>query len=188
MPGLENAKFCQVACASNMTLALTRHGTLYSFGCKDTEGILGRDNFVRWPNYQANVVSTLYYHPIQEIAVGERHCIVRTRYNKVYGWGKNNHGQLGLGNTDTKTTPTEIIALNNTKLIQIQCGGSHTTVLTTNGKVWCFGNNNYGQCGVELNLFFFSFFFKFVFRIFLCNYIITKLCVFVSVQRQKSSC
>lgn len=29
----------------------------------------------------------------------------------------------------------------------IQCGAVHNLILDTNGKVYCFGENKYGQCG-----------------------------------------
>ena len=147
VPGLENAKMCQVACGAAMTLALTRHGTLYSFGNKDVDGLLGRSNFVRWPNFQANVIPNVYFNCVTEISVGERHCLLRTRYNRIFGWGKNNHGQLGMGDTQTRHKPTEILALTQIEMLQIECGGSHTAVLTKSGQIWCFGNNNNGQCG-----------------------------------------
>lgn len=83
--------------------------------------------------------------------MGERHCLLRTRYNRIFGWGKNNHGQLGLGDTETRRTPTEILPLTQKDMVQIECGASHSVVLTSNGQVWGFGNNNYGQCGVELS-------------------------------------
>ena len=148
---LENAEMCQVACGSSVTLALTRHGTLYSFGNKDVDGLLGRDNSNTSPSFEANVIGSVYYNCVTEIAVGERHCLLRTRYNRIYGWGRNNHGQLGLGDTETRHKPTEIVSLTQREMVQIECGGSHTTVLTKDGKVWCFGNNNNGQCGVELS-------------------------------------
>lgn len=151
VPGLENAKMCQVACGASMTLALTRHGTLYSFGNKDVDGLLGRSNFVRWPNFQANVIPNVYFNCVVEIAAGERHCLLRTRYNRIFGWGKNNHGQLGMGDTETRVKPTEIVALTQIEMLQIECGGSHTAILTKTGQIWCFGNNNNGQCGADPN-------------------------------------
>eukprot|EP01083_Nonionella_stella_P012935 36526_1 len=149
VPYLKNAEMCQVVCGGSVTLALTRHGTLYSFGNEDMAGLLGRQNFVRWPSYQPSVIPSVYYQSVMEIAAGEKHCLLRTRYNRLFGWGRNNHGQLGVGDTETRMKPTEILAMKNKEMIQVECGGSHTAVLTKNGEIWCFGNNNHGQCAVD---------------------------------------
>ena len=95
----------------------------------------------------------LFYHCLLEkkLPTLQRHCLLRTRYNRIFGWGKNNHGQLGMGDTETRDKPTEIVALTQIAMVQVECGGSHTAVLTKNGQIWCFGNNNNGQCGVELS-------------------------------------
>ena len=69
--------------------------------------------------------------------------------NKIYVWGSNQQGQLGLGyvsrNVDKGTS-----ILNTTYLIRsISCGDSHTFVLTTNiSECYGWGSNQQGQLGL----------------------------------------
>ena len=60
----------------------------------------------------------------------------------LYGWGSNNFGQLGDGNTGLRSLPTQIFADKSWSLI----GGSATGI-TTNGALWSWGVNAAGQVG-----------------------------------------
>eukprot|EP01084_Bolivina_argentea_P208119 354947_1 len=70
---------------------------------------------------------------------------------KLYCCGINVQGQLGLG----PTQPTVDIPILQTYisddivLVSSGCGATHTFVLTVNGKLYGFGNNNHGQLGVS---------------------------------------
>ena len=77
-----------------------------------------------------------------------------TSDNKVYGWGRNQFGQLGLKivNQTKLYKPVLIEDLNDINIKQISCGSVHTLVLTSDGMVYGWGGNRYGQigCGKEL--------------------------------------
>ena len=62
----------------------------------------------------------------------------------VYTWGYNGSGQLGLGDTNNRTEPTQT---NMKAVIDIAAGTDHTLVLKADGTVWATGLNNYGQLG-----------------------------------------
>jgi hypothetical protein len=50
-----------------------------------------------------------------------------------YAWGNNNHGQLGLGDKDSRSRPVLISAFSegsSWEVYEIACGASHTAVLT----------------------------------------------------------
>ena len=64
-------------------------------------------------------------------------------------WGTGAHCQLGLGKTRLKSAnPFLISSLMRYKIKAIQCGDTHTLALDANGKVFCWGNNQYGQCAI----------------------------------------
>jgi alpha-tubulin suppressor-like RCC1 family protein len=42
------------------------------------------------------------------IAAGVQHSVALTHYGELYAWGSNDHGQLGLGNTNTHFVPTRV--------------------------------------------------------------------------------
>lgn len=49
---------------------------------------------------------------------------------KIYGFGYNGYGQLGLGDTSNRTTPVEIKLLSKLKTVKILCGGFYTIAIT----------------------------------------------------------
>ncbi|CAB3388422.1 Hypothetical predicted protein [Cloeon dipterum] len=68
----------------------------------------------------------------------------------VFSWGDNLFGQLGLGTTEDPHVPKKISgSLEHKKVVQVACGGNHTLALTSEGKVYAFGQNSGGQLGFE---------------------------------------
>ncbi|KAL5005987.1 hypothetical protein ScPMuIL_017145 [Solemya velum] len=70
---------------------------------------------------------------------------------KVYSYGRNNHGQLGVGSLDPENTydPLLIEGLSDKEVVDICCGRNHCAVLCENGDVYCWGSSKDGQCGSE---------------------------------------
>jgi alpha-tubulin suppressor-like RCC1 family protein len=64
----------------------------------------------------------------------------------VYAWGWNEHGQLGLGDTAVRLTPTKVPGLSAVKAIA--AGFSHSLALTESGEVYAWGSNEHGQLGL----------------------------------------
>ena len=62
----------------------------------------------------------------------------------MWGCGKNNYGQLGLGDTNNRNVFTKIT--NNIK--SAYCGEYYTIILKNDGTLWGCGYNNYGQLGL----------------------------------------
>ncbi|MFZ5354115.1 MAG: FecR domain-containing protein [Bacillota bacterium] len=65
----------------------------------------------------------------------------------VWMWGVNDSGNLGLGDTVHRSTPTKISSL--TGIVKVVCGRSHTMALKNDGTVWVWGSNNAGQLGQD---------------------------------------
>ena len=64
----------------------------------------------------------------------------------LWGCGRNNYGQLGLGDNTNRTTFTEIIT-NADDIKLVYCGGNHTLILKNDGTLWGCGCNTFGQLG-----------------------------------------
>lgn len=83
---------------------------------------------------------------------------VRMRGGAVYGWGINDYGQLGTGNTAQANTPVRLRALGSIgtpflNATQIAFNGIGAYVLDTSGQVWAAGSNEQGeQLGSGSNL------------------------------------
>lgn len=65
---------------------------------------------------------------------------------KVYTWGYNSFGQLGIGNTSTRFLPQLVTALAR-PAVQITTGGNHTSALLDDGAMWIWGFNGDGELG-----------------------------------------
>jgi len=64
---------------------------------------------------------------------------------ELYAWGYNANGRLGDGTVINRSSPVQIGTLTN--WYQVSAGGSHSTAITTDGKLWAWGNNTFGQLG-----------------------------------------
>ncbi|XP_020769337.1 X-linked retinitis pigmentosa GTPase regulator isoform X4 [Odocoileus virginianus] len=82
------------------------------------------------------------------LSCGDEHSAVITGNNKLFMFGSNNWGQLGLGSKATVKKPTCVKALKPEKVKFVACGRNHTLVLTGGGKVYATGGNNEGQLGL----------------------------------------
>ncbi|XP_041500084.1 X-linked retinitis pigmentosa GTPase regulator-like isoform X2 [Microtus oregoni] len=82
------------------------------------------------------------------LSCGDEHTAIVTGNNKLYMFGSNNWGQLGLGSKSAISKPTCIKALKPEKVKLAACGRNHTLVSTDKGGVYAAGGNNEGQLGL----------------------------------------
>ncbi|KFP29506.1 X-linked retinitis pigmentosa GTPase regulator, partial [Colius striatus] len=82
------------------------------------------------------------------ISCGDEHTAVVTGKGKLYMFGSNNWGQLGLGSKNTVSKPTCVKALKPEKVKLAVCGRNHTLVYTEKGNVYAAGGNTEGQLGL----------------------------------------
>ena len=76
------------------------------------------------------------------------HTFIIKNDGTVYSTGRNDSGQLGLGDTNNRTTFTKV-NIDNVKCIY--CGYYHSFILKKDGTVYSAGNNYYGQLGLGDN-------------------------------------
>ena len=69
-----------------------------------------------------------------------------TTYYNLYGWGFNNYGQLGTGNTTNYSSPVVVGSLTNWLTVSTSYGTSAS--VKTDGTLWTWGYNVYGQLGL----------------------------------------
>ena len=87
---------------------------------------------------------------IKFIAAGSAAChsVAVDDEGTCYVWGRNEKGQLGLGDQLTRNVPTELTALKGVaKVVSAACGRYHTVFVTDTGDAYASGSNSSGQCG-----------------------------------------
>ena len=66
----------------------------------------------------------------------------------LWVWGYNNFGQLGINDTTNRSTPVTTFA-GGTNWKSVACGVLHSAAIKTDGTLWTWGYNNYGQLGTN---------------------------------------
>ena len=88
---------------------------------------------------------------VTAIAGGKAHSLALKSDGTVLAWGSNKFGKLGNGTyTDAdRDTPVQVSSLSN--VIAIAAGFNHSLSLKSDGSVWSWGNNEYGELGDGTN-------------------------------------
>jgi len=124
------------------TCGVKTDGTLYCWGY-NYYGQLGDGT-----SNNSNIPVQEYSQSISWVSVssGIYHtCGVKTD-GTLYCWGYNNYGQLGDGTNNNSNIPVQEYS-QSTSWISVSVGQSHTCGVRTNGTLWCWGDNHYGQLG-----------------------------------------
>lgn len=80
-----------------------------------------------------------------QVATGWEFTAYLAPDGRVWTWGDNTYGQLGLGDTSDRLVPTVVPGLSN--VAAIATGYYHVLALKADGTVWAWGYNGYGQTG-----------------------------------------
>jgi len=77
---------------------------------------------------------------------GSHHCGL-TASGDAWCWGANYFGALGDGSRSDQSVPVRVRAPEGVRFTQLALGGSHTCGLSTDGRLFCWGDNSLGQLG-----------------------------------------
>ncbi|XP_069802363.1 X-linked retinitis pigmentosa GTPase regulator-like [Dendropsophus ebraccatus] len=141
---LKSEKIKFAACGRNHTLVCTAQGKIYSSGW-NSEGQLGlgdtteRSSFHEIPFFNEQ-------HKIKQLSAGSNTSAALTADGKLYMWGENSEGQLGLGDDKNICTPHQIDA--GKPISWISCGYYHSAFVTQDGELYTFGEPESGKLGL----------------------------------------
>ncbi len=151
-----------ISVGDNHSLLVTSDGLVYSFG-NNIHGQLGIGNMIKatrgsqsyasiiQPNNNFRDKPTLIrtLKNVVLTSAGNEYSLALTADGRVYSFGNNYRGQLGLDDYVDRDIPTLIPGLKN--VISISTGFSHSLALTEDGYVYSFGNDDHNQLGIVNN-------------------------------------
>jgi Regulator of chromosome condensation (RCC1) repeat/Putative Ig domain len=148
----------QVAAGAEHSLVLTASGRLYAFG-DNRYGQLGNatNAGIDAANPQPALVSLPPGSgPIAQIAAGAEHSLVLSASGRLYAFGANDAGQLGVatgsGTEAADPAPTQVVLpASSAQPVAVAAGMQHSLVLSASGQIYAFGSNRYGQLGRQAN-------------------------------------
>ncbi|KAN0034990.1 hypothetical protein ACTFIV_001530 [Dictyostelium citrinum] len=88
-----------------------------------------------------------YEFKIKNVSGGRRHTLILTKDGKVYSYGIGSEYQLGHGDNENRSEPTEIVELSNKGIIKVVSGWGHSLALSNDGKLYSWGFSNDSQTG-----------------------------------------
>jgi len=137
-----------VAAGARHSFMITDDGRLFAFG-DNSHGQLGLNkNGGSIDTPEALDVWRQQNGNCKHIVCGDNHTLALTESGKLYSWGANSSGQLGLGHIRDERSP-QIIRQITEGVISIAAGCRHTVVVTNGGaQVWAWGSNTQGQLGI----------------------------------------
>ena len=139
--GIDDIKLA--CCGGYHTFVLKNDGTLWSCGY-NTDGQLGLGDKT---NKYAFTQATTNTDDIKSVYCGESYSLILKNDGTLWGCGSSSSGQLGLGDTNARTTFTQITT-NTDDIKSVSCGKDYTFILKNDGTLWCTGYNAYGQLGL----------------------------------------
>ncbi|CAL1543075.1 unnamed protein product, partial [Lymnaea stagnalis] len=87
---------------------------------------------------------------VLQVACGDEHTALVAESGRVFMFGPNDWGQLGLGQENKGVNrPSCVKLLKHEKSKYVACGRSHTLVSTESGHIYTFGSHSDGQLGYE---------------------------------------
>ncbi|MPC23712.1 X-linked retinitis pigmentosa GTPase regulator [Portunus trituberculatus] len=95
------------------------------------------------------VLTAIKPEKVVHIGCGRSHTIAACFSGGVYAWGHNGDGQLGTGDHVDHLSPVQILKLE-APAAGVAAGCAHSIVLTENGELYVWGNNNEGQLGMDV--------------------------------------
>ena len=133
-----------IAAGAMHSLALKSDGTVWAWGDNGL-GELGNGTTTA----SSTPVEITSLTGVTAIAAGYFYSLALKSDGTVWAWGYNVYGQLGNGTTADSSNPVQVSTSTGalTGVIAIAAGYRHSLALKSDGTVWAWGFNGFGQLG-----------------------------------------
>jgi alpha-tubulin suppressor-like RCC1 family protein len=133
-----------VSAGFDHTCAVKTDGSLWCWGGND-RGQLGDGT-----NVGKVIPKRIFASGVKKVSAGAKYTCAIKNDSSLWCWGENNTGQLGLGiiggyYTIPQFITDDVIKVSTTS--GLSWGAGHTCAVKSDGSIFCWGNNSYGQLG-----------------------------------------
>ena len=132
----------QVACGASHTAAIKTDGTLWTCGYNSRGELGDNTNFNKSSPVQTIAGGTNW----NQVSCGFYHTAAIKTDGTLWNCGYNIYGELVDNTVVAKSSPVQTITVG-TNWKQVACGFLHTAAIKTDGSLWTWGHDNYGQLG-----------------------------------------
>lgn len=156
------ARIVDVSCGQYHTTLVDEDGRVWTLGGeKNRHGQLGRDSSSSsTPHALAGEVILEDGWKASRVYGGWSHTVVHatdtTTTPGIFGWGRNDKGQLGTGSSSTASVPRPQRLFANLPVREISCGSESTVVVDADDQIWTTGWNEHGNlaqnCTTDTNM------------------------------------
>jgi alpha-tubulin suppressor-like RCC1 family protein len=139
------AKF--VACGLTHTLLIDLNNHLWGSG-NNGSGQLGL-NHTKNINEPTQILWS-FENTAKAVSCGIYHTVMIDMNDDVFVFGSNESGQIGLEYEESINVPIQLQwDHSEIKALSIACGEYYTVMIDMNNNIWVFGDNEYGQLGLD---------------------------------------
>jgi alpha-tubulin suppressor-like RCC1 family protein len=136
-----NFNIVQVALGESHSCSLDEFGQIKCWG-RNNWGQVGTGDSDSVRVIPENVILN---EKAKVVALGANHTCTLTESAKIYCWGDNTKGQLGLGDSRSRSRPTLVSSIVNP--VSLTAGYDKTCAILQDGSAKCWGDGEFGQLG-----------------------------------------
>lgn len=135
--------FCKISAGAGHSLAIDKNGRAWSWGLNGS-GQLG-DNSITARCTPVSVLGAVktFCHIAASLGL---HSMAIDKNGRLWGWGNNSNGRLGINSITSQRTPVSVLGAVKT-FCKVAVGNAWTAAITNGGRVWCWGNGGDGRLG-----------------------------------------
>lgn len=149
---LNHRKIIQVAAGENYSVFLSKTGIVMTCG-DGSQGCLGHGELVA--SFKPCMVESLLNHDVTYVASGPRHVVAVCGNGRVYAWGRNGHGRLGIGSSYSRSRlilkPHLVQFPVQVSIKRVYCGDKSTIFIDSRSRCWACGQNRFNKLGLDVN-------------------------------------